>query len=48
MRLVWADGSLGDFSGSEVMLSDYIRIEELCDLLKPQFLAKLNSMLPDV
>lgn len=40
----WADGRLGDFFGSEVMLNDYILIEELCGLVKPQRLAKLNAL----
>jgi Icc-related predicted phosphoesterase len=40
----WADGRLGDFFGSEVVLNDYILIEELCGLQKPQRLAKLNAL----
>ena len=40
----WADGWLGDFYGSDVMLSDYIQIEELSDLPKPQLLTKLNAL----
>jgi 3',5'-cyclic AMP phosphodiesterase CpdA len=40
----WADGRLGDFYGSEVMLSDYIQIEELCDLPRALLLAKLNAL----
>lgn len=40
----WADGRLGDFYRSDVMLNDYFQIEELCELLKPQLLAKLNAL----
>lgn len=40
----WADGRLGDFFGSEVMLNDYFLIEELRGLLKPQRFAKLNAL----
>jgi predicted phosphodiesterase len=40
----WADGRLGDFFGSEVMLNDYILIEELRNLSKPQRLTKLNAL----
>jgi Icc-related predicted phosphoesterase len=40
----WADGRIGDFFGSEVMLNDYSLIGELCGLLKPQRLAKLNAL----
>lgn len=40
----WADGRLGDFYRSEVMLNDYFQIRELRGLLKPQLLAKLKAL----
>ena len=40
----WADGRIGDFTGSEVMLNDYILIEELRELSKRQRLMKLQAL----
>ena len=40
----WADGRLGDYAGSNVMLNDYILIEELRDLTKSQRLGKLQAL----
>jgi Icc-related predicted phosphoesterase len=40
----WADGRLGDFFGSDVMMNDYVLIGELAGLPKPQLLAKLNAL----
>jgi Icc-related predicted phosphoesterase len=40
----WADGRLGDFFGSEVMLNDYVLIEEMRGLHKPQRFAKLKEL----
>lgn len=40
----WADGRLGDFFGSDVMMNDYVLIRELAGYLKPQLLAKLNAL----
>ena len=40
----WADGRIGDFFGSEVMLNDYVLIEELKRLAKPRLLKKLNAL----
>ena len=40
----WADGRLGDFFGSEVMLSDYFLIEELRGLNKNELYVKLNAL----
>jgi Icc-related predicted phosphoesterase len=40
----WADGRLGDGIRSEVMLTDYFAIDDLCDLSKEQRFAKLNAL----
>lgn len=40
----WADGRLGDFFGSDVVMNDYVLIRELAGLLKPELLAKLNAL----
>ncbi len=40
----WADGRIGDFFGSEVMLNDYVLIEELRGLSKPRRLQKLQAL----
>lgn len=40
----WADGRLGDYLNSEVMLNDYWLIEELRDLNKTQRLKQLNQL----
>jgi Icc-related predicted phosphoesterase len=40
----WADGRLGDFFRSEVMLNDYVLIAELRGLTKPERYAKLNAL----
>jgi 3',5'-cyclic-AMP phosphodiesterase len=40
----WADGRLGDFFGSEVLLNDYRLIAELRGLDKPKLFAKLNAL----
>jgi Icc protein len=40
----WADGRLGDFFGSEVLLNDYVLIAELRAPGKPARYAKLNSL----
>ena len=40
----WADGRLGDFFASEVMLNDYVLIEELRSLKKPQRFAALQAL----
>jgi 3',5'-cyclic AMP phosphodiesterase CpdA len=40
----WADGRLGDWEGSEVMLSDYFAIRDLCGLGKADLLARLNVL----
>jgi predicted MPP superfamily phosphohydrolase len=38
----WADGRNGDYASSDVMLNDYVLIDELKDLSKFQRLAKLH------
>jgi len=40
----WADGRLGDFSRSEVMLNDYLLIDELKGLNKQDRYLKLNAL----
>jgi 3',5'-cyclic AMP phosphodiesterase CpdA len=40
----WADGRLGDFFRSEVMLNDYVLIQELRGLKKGQRFAKLREL----
>lgn len=40
----WADGQFGDYNGSEVMLNDYILIDEFIGLNKNQRLEKLNEL----
>ena len=40
----WADGRIGDFHCSEVMLNDYVLIQELEGLLKPRLFEKLNAL----
>ncbi len=40
----WADGRLGDFFRSEVMLNDYLLIGELCGLEKQERYLKLNAL----
>jgi len=40
----WADGKFGDYSGSEVMLNDYVLINEFIGLNKNQRLNKLNEL----
>src|SRR5207253_6893748 len=40
----WADGRLGDFFRSEVMLNDYLLIEELRGGNKQELYAKLNAL----
>jgi Icc protein len=40
----WADGRLGDFFRSEVLLNDYIRIAELLSTGKEERFAKLNAL----
>jgi Icc protein len=40
----WADGRLGDFFRSEVLLNDYIRIAELLSSGKRDRFAKLNAL----
>ena len=40
----WADGRLGDFFRSEVMLNDYVKIAELVSPRKTQRYAKLNAL----
>jgi Icc-related predicted phosphoesterase len=40
----WADGRLGDFFQSEVLLNDYRLIAELRGLDKPKLFAKLNEL----
>ncbi len=40
----WADGRLGDFFRSEVLLNDYIRIAELLSSGKEERFAKLNAL----
>jgi Icc protein len=40
----WADGRLGDFFGSDVMLNDYALIAELTDLSWTERYAKLNAL----
>lgn len=40
----WADGRLGDYAGSTVMLNDYLLIDELAGLDKSQRLAALNRL----
>jgi predicted phosphodiesterase len=40
----WADGRLGDFFRSEVMLNDYFLIGELCGLEKQERFQKLNAL----
>lgn len=39
----WADGRLGNYWNSNVMLNDYIQIEELSDLTKQERLNKLHQ-----
>lgn len=41
---LWADGRLGDYEQSDVMLNDYIRIKELTGLNKQQRLRQLNQL----
>ena len=40
----WADGRLGDFFRSDVMLNDYALIADLCGLKKADLYAKLNAL----
>ena len=40
----WADGRLGDFFRSKVVLNDYLLIAELRGLDKPKLFAKLNEL----
>ena len=40
----WADGRLGDFETSEVMMNDYVLIEELRYLPKEERLRRLNAL----
>ncbi|MGN7612372.1 metallophosphoesterase family protein [Magnetococcales bacterium HHB-1] len=40
----WADGRSGDFLNSSVMLNDYVQIEELTNLTKPDLLERLNTL----
>jgi 3',5'-cyclic AMP phosphodiesterase CpdA len=40
----WADGRLGDFWRSEVVLSDHILIQELTGLSKPRLFEELNAL----
>jgi hypothetical protein len=40
----WADGRLGDFFHSEVLLNDYLLIEELSGLDKQERYRKLNAL----
>jgi predicted phosphodiesterase len=40
----WADGRLGDFFRSEVLLNDYVLIRELRRLRKQELLARLNAL----
>ncbi len=40
----WADGRLGDFFGSDVLLNDFFRIEELRGHTKAQLFATLNAL----
>jgi len=40
----WADGRLGDFFRSDVMLNDYVLIRELRGLSKQELYAKLNAL----
>lgn len=40
----WADGRLGDYALSEVMLNDYLLIEDFAGLDKAQRLHKLNQL----
>jgi Icc-related predicted phosphoesterase len=40
----WADGRLGDYERSELMLNDYVRIRDLTHLTKQERLQKLNQL----
>jgi len=40
----WTDGKFGDYNGSEVMLNDYVLINEFIGLNKNQRLKKLNEL----
>jgi hypothetical protein len=40
----WADGRLGNFFRSEVMLNDYVLISELCGFEKQKLYSKLNAL----
>jgi predicted MPP superfamily phosphohydrolase len=40
----WADGRLGDFFGSSVMLNDYVLIADFEDLYQKDRFTKLNSL----
>ncbi len=40
----WADGRIGDFFGSDVMMNDYVLIEDLRFLAKPRLLARLSAL----
>jgi Icc protein len=40
----WADGRLGDFFRSDVVLNDYALIADLCGLKKAERYAKLNAL----
>ncbi len=40
----WGDGRIGDYAGSQVMLNDYLLIEELAGLDRETRLRKLNAL----
>nr|VFJ42987.1 MAG: 3',5'-cyclic AMP phosphodiesterase CpdA [Candidatus Kentron sp. DK]VFJ45197.1 MAG: 3',5'-cyclic AMP phosphodiesterase CpdA [Candidatus Kentron sp. DK] len=40
----WADGRLGNYSASPVMLNDYVRIQEFAGLSRAGILAKLHAL----
>ncbi len=40
----WADGRLGDYEGSRIMLNDYVHIAELAGLNKQQRLRQLQAL----
>ncbi len=40
----WSDGRFGDVQSSRVVLNDYIQIQELRGLSKPQLIARLHAL----
>src|SRR5205814_6880233 len=40
----WGDGRLGNPVGSQVMLNDFLLIQEFAGLTRPELLARLNAL----